>query len=182
MMQKLVKCAVVGGLVLFVWGMISWVVLPWHKMHMMSFKNDEKVMDVIKDNASESGIYILPNCSENQSHSDMMKNRDMMMKGPFVFAAVSMEGKNPDMTASMVKGFLLKVIAAFIVSWMLMQTRLNYQRQVGFVTIVGLLIGLTGVLPYWIWFGFPGGFAIATIFEAIVGWFFAGLVIAKMIR
>lgn len=183
MNQKLLKCALAGGLILFIWGMVSWAVLPWHKMYMHKFDNESRVASVIKDNASESGMYVLPNMLNMQRNSDEMKEaQENMRNGPFVFAAVSLEGKNPDRVVPMVQGLVLNLVAAFLVSWLLMHTRLNFNKSVGFVTVIGLVIALMSTIPHWIWFHFHVGFVAACIFETVLGWFFAGLAIAKIAR
>ena len=183
MMQKLVKCGIAGGIVLFLWGMIAWTVLPWHKMHMMKFKDEARVARVVAENAAQSGIYILPNTMNIPKDSQaMMSARDAMRQGPFVFASVSLDGKSPDMGVPIVKGFILKVIAACLVTWLLLQTKLNYNRRVGFVTMIGVVIGIMATLPHVFWLGFPLGFSVACMFEIIFGWFFAGLVIAKLAK
>ena len=183
MMQKLVKCGIAGGIVLFLWGMIAWTVLPWHQMHMLKFKDEARVARVIMENTPKSGIYLLPNMMDLPKDSQaLMAARDAMRQGPFMFASVSLEGKDPNMALPMFKGFILKIIAACLVTWLLMQTKLNYNKRVGFVTMVGIVIGIMGTLPHTFWLGFPLGFSIACMFEIIFGWFFAGLVIAKLVK
>jgi len=183
MLQKLVKCGLVGGVVLFVWGMVSWAILPWHKMHMQKFDNEGRVAEVIEDNAGKSGLYVLPNMLDMKKGSeDYEKAMDKMERGPFVFAAVSLDGSNSTLMGNMIKGLVLKVVAAFIVTWLLLQTKLHYNKRVGFVTVVGILIAIMSTMPYWIWFSFPAGFTFACMFEIIFGWFFAGLVISKLSR
>ena len=183
MLEKLLKCGIAGGVVLFLWGMMAWTVLPWHQIQMKKFEDESKVAHVIKDNASESGIYVLPNMRGIPKNSEEMDEaRESMRQGPFVFAAVSLEGMKPNKAIPMVKGFVLKIISAIIVTWMVMQTKLNYNKRVGFITMIGLLIGLLSTIPEVIWVGFPLGFSLALMFEVIFGWFFAGLVIAKLVK
>lgn len=183
MLQKLVKCGVVGGLVLFVWGMISWSILPWHKMHMHKFSNEGSVADVIVENAPESGLYILPNLMNLKKNSDDYRQaQEKMNKGPFIFASVSLDGAGSNLMGHMIKGLILKIVAASLVTWLLLHTKLNYNKKVGFVTMVGVIIALMATLPYWIWFAFPAGFTVACMFEIVFGWFFAGLVIGKLVK
>ncbi|MBS0615944.1 MAG: hypothetical protein JSR58_05275 [Verrucomicrobia bacterium] len=183
MNQKLFKCALAGGFILFIWGMVSWAVLPWHKMYMHKFQDEERVARVIKDNASESGMYVLPNMLNMKRGSDEMKEaQEQMRSGPFVFASVSLEGKNPDRIVPMVQGLILNLVVACFASWLLMQTRLNFNKSVGFITVIGVLVALMSTIPHWIWFHFHAGFIAACIFETVLGWFFAGLAIAKIAR
>ncbi len=167
-MKKMVKGAVLGGLVLFVWGMISWTVFPWHKHNMMQFKDSKQVAQVVQDNAPESGVYIL-NMGE-----------DKASQAPSVFAAVSYQHK--EHAQMMVEGFIFKVIVAFVVTWLVFQTKLNDKKRVGFITVVGVAIALSAHLPQWIWCGYPAGFTLAMMVDTVIGWVLAGAVIAKITK
>ena len=50
----------VGGVVLFVWGAVSWMVLPWHNMTLNTFTDEDKVANVLIANAPVRGIYVYP--------------------------------------------------------------------------------------------------------------------------
>ena len=39
MTTTLVKGTVLGGLALFLWGAVSWMVLPWHQATLLPFAN-----------------------------------------------------------------------------------------------------------------------------------------------
>lgn len=179
MMQKIVKCGFIGGFILFLWGAAAWTILPFQMNQFKKFSDEKDVRFTIKDNAPASGLYLIPNCN-GKSQEDMKEAKKQMAEGPFIFAAVSVEGKNPSMAGSAVAGLVVKLIAACLVAWLLFQTRLDYNKSVTFVTVIGLVIGFMGTMPYVIWFGFPGTFAISCIIEAGLGWFFAGLAMAKL--
>lgn len=189
MKKTLVKCAVAGGIVVFVWGIVSWMVLPWHKMSMMKFQDEKRVADVIQDNTSKSGVYALPNCFADRSMSkeDMekakMKSREMMMKGPVVHAIVMKEGWGDNMTGRFVMSLIVNIITALFVTWLLMMTKaLSYMKQVCFIVMVALTAGFMIHLPHWVWMGLPFGCAVMHIIDLLIGWFFAGLVIAKLAK
>ena len=173
MTQKLVKGAILGGIVLFVWGVINWTILPWHQMHIMKFQKEESDTNVIRENVMENGIYVLPHMTEREGQN---------MDGLFMFASVCLASKHEGMGVPLVKSLILKVILAFIVTWLLLRTRLAYNKQVGFITVIGVVIALGAAVPPWIWAAFPIGFTLACLFEIIVGWFLAGLVIAKVTK
>ena len=175
MMQKIMKCGFIGGFILFVWGAAAWTVLPWQMKQFNKFSDEKDVRYTIKDNAPQSGLYLLPSWSDNSQEA-----KKQMQEGPFVFAAVLTQGKSAGMVGSSVAALITKIIAACLVAWMLFQTRLDYNKSVGFVTVAGIVIGFMGVMPYVIWFGFPGTFAVSAIIEAAFGWFFAGLAISKI--
>jgi len=61
MVKKLLLGTVLGGLIVFAWGAISWMVLPWHAATLQAFTNEAAVSKVIQANAPQPGVYFLPN-------------------------------------------------------------------------------------------------------------------------
>lgn len=178
MVQKIMKCGFIGGFILFIWCAASWTILPWQKSQFKSFNDQKDVRFTIKDNAPESGLYTVPNL--NVSGEDYDQAKLQMAEGPYVFAAVSAHGKNSSMAAAAIQNLILKIVTACLVAWLLFHAKItDYNSSVKFITVVGIVIGISATLPYVIWFGFPGTFAISGILESAIGWFFAGLGMAR---
>lgn len=178
MVQKIMKCGFIGGFILFIWGAAAWTILPWQMNQFKKFSDEKDVRFTIKDNAPESGLYMIPSAGGNQD--DQAEAKKQMAEGPFVFAAVMAQGKNPSMVGSAVAGLIVKIVLASLVAWLLFHTKLDYNKSVTFVVVIGLILGIAATMPYVIWFGFPGMFAISCIIESLFGWFFAGLAMVKM--
>ena len=45
------KGALFGGLTLFVWGFVSWTVLPWHNMTFSTFTDEDEVAGSVSPTA-----------------------------------------------------------------------------------------------------------------------------------
>ena len=56
--KPVIKAALAGGGVLFVWGVVYWVVLPFHQEVFEQFRDEDTVASVLTQNAPRSGIYI----------------------------------------------------------------------------------------------------------------------------
>ena len=190
MRNKLIRSAVLGGVVVFLWSSFSWMVLPWHQVSFKQFQNEEKVAEVIRENAPESGIYILPNtCAYNKScdaTNHEAKNRaaegkEKMALGPVVFASVQPFGVDPNMSRPIFFAVLMNIIGAFIITWMVAKLNTTYWGNVGYVVMMGLLVGLLGLLPEWNWWNFSLSYVIVGIMDLIIGWFFGGVVIARIL-
>ncbi len=186
MQKTLAKCAVLGGIVVFIWGIVSWMVLPWHASSFNKFTNEMAVAEAIQQNAPQSGLYLLPNLfsNSNASKDQMQQGMNMMNNGPVVFASVQVNGVNQQsMLGPMVLALVMQIIGAGIVTWMLLQTKaLDFRKRVGFVTLFGFAIGWLGMLPEWNWWGFAGSYVVMGIIDLVIGWFLAGLVIARCMR
>lgn len=187
MSKNHLKCALIGGLIVFIWGLFSWMVFPWHQTCLKKFTNESDVANVIIDNAPEAGVYILPNTFTHHegaiSQKEMTRSMDMMEKGPFMFASVRPSGMGKMSMAPFIISLIIQIIGAFIVTWMLMQTKnLPFKKQVAFVTLFGLGVGVLGQLPDWNWWGFSYGFIFGNIVDLVIGWFLAGFGIAKILK
>lgn len=170
MNQKLAKCAIAGGLVVFVWLMFSWMVLPWHQNSLSAFSNDRQVASSILQNAPADGIYVHP-----------QMDQPAVKEGARVFAVVRTGNAQQRMTVPLVRSAIIQVIGAFLICWMLMKTKgLDFMQKVWFVTVGGLFAGVVSALPAANWFGFPIGWSVVQIADLGIGWFFGGLTIAKV--
>jgi len=61
MSKQMILGTVLGGIVLFVWGAIAWMFIPWPGQPLRAFKNEDAVTQAIVANATQSGNYLLPN-------------------------------------------------------------------------------------------------------------------------
>ncbi len=188
MMKSLVLGGVLGGLVLFAWGSFSYMVLPWHPMSLNKFKDEDAVTRALTANAAGSGMYILPNphrqdqgLSESQRQAAREDSLTRMTNGPFLFASVSLAGSR-EMGAALLLTLLGNVVAATLVAWLLAQTApASYWRRVGFVVSIALVTAVVVHYPSWIWWRFSADYTLVESADALVGWFWAGLAIARIV-
>lgn len=167
-MIQIIKSSLLGGLIVFLWGMISWMVLPLHRANIQSFSIEPAVQQILDANAPQSGVYVLP--SEHKK----------MTQGPFAFVVYSKEGKAP-MPLAMVRSFLIETAAAALIVFLILQTNIRpYWRRVSFVVYVALAGGIMCHLCNWNWMAFPTSYVALQFLDLMVGWFLAGLLIAKL--
>ncbi len=168
-MKRNLLLSIAAGLVLFVWGFISWVVLPWHNLVANKFTDEVAVSHVLKANSPQKGIYYLPFSEKDHGPNQV---------GAFV--NVLPEGTEMSMGKQMATGTITQIIGAFLVLTLLSQASgLTYWGKVGFVSLVGLTIGFVSHAPYWNWFGFSSPYVVVTILDILIGWVLAGLAVAK---
>ncbi len=171
MSKTLIKGGLLGGIVIFIWMAISWMLIPWHMATLHSFTSETTVAQVMKENAPQSGIYMMP----------LQANANQQSSGPMVFAAVHQEGMT-SMPEAMLIELVCQIVTAFLVTWMLMKTaRLNYWGRVGFVFVFAITTSIASNVPYWTWFHFSTGFTLVSIADILISWLLAGLVIAKVV-
>lgn len=190
MKKSLFRAAILGGIIVFIWGMASWMILPWHQVTLKAFTNEQRVASVIRENAPTPGVYIMPNFWAAKNQDEMTNEakiraetgRDRMASGPVMFASIRPTGVNPSMSGTFFLGLIFQIIAAWIITWMLMQTKgLNFWGKVRYVTLFGLFAGIVSLLPAWNWWGFSVSYVVVGMMDLIIGWFLGGIVIAKVL-
>ncbi len=187
MRKPLALGGILGGLVLFVWGMISYMVLPWHTVVLNKFTDEATVAQALTANAPMSGMYILPNphkhepgMTETQRQAAEDDGMKRMMNGPFTFASVALYGAR-DMGRALFLTVLGNIVSAELVMWLLLQTTsLTYWGRVGFVVVLALATTMIAYFPYWIWWSFSTSFTLVEFADHLIGWFLVGLTLAKV--
>lgn len=175
----LVKGSIFGAIILFIWMMISWMVLPWHCNVMGKFSNEDAVSSAIMANTPQDGVYMLPNLCHEKVKSEV--RADVMKKGPIVFTAIQRDGFDVKSPKPYIISFIIQWIGAFFVTYLLLQTREStYWHKVWLVTIFGVAAGVLAAFPNWNWWGFSFGYAVVELFDFVIGWFLAGLALAAI--
>jgi hypothetical protein len=186
MTKSHLKAAIIGGLIVFLWGVISWMVLPWHEKCFKKFADESEVAEVITDNAKETGVYILPNTfgyRKDASPKEMNKAMQMMQKGPFMFAIIHPNGMGKMSAKPFVISFITAFIGAYIAISLFMHAKgLTFNKKVGFFALFGLGVAVLGELPLWNWWGLPFGFTLVHMLDHVIAWSLAGLGIVKILK
>ncbi len=179
MKKAILLGALSGAVIAFVWSCISWMVLPWYTSTFGSFKNPEVVAQVIRENAPEEGIYMLPNFCDDPEYCKRWEGE--YRRGPLMFSAITPGGKNPNMTGNMVIHFITVFVASGLISVLLTMFRPNstYRQRVAFSFVVGIIVAWLMVVPGWNWWNFSARFSFVEFFDVIITWTLAGLGIAK---
>ncbi len=189
MARRLVLGSILGGIVLFVWSAIAWMVIPWPGDPLRTFTNEDAVAQAITANAPRSGNYLLPNepkrtpgMTDEQYKAAGQAAMDKMSHGPMIFAAVRLEPMGST-TKPLIIQFLTQLVLALIATLLLLQTRaLSYAGRVAFVTAIGVLIFVGGHLEQWNWFSFSNAYTAKEFGAVVIGWLLASFVIAAFAR
>jgi hypothetical protein len=172
MVRALIKGGVLGGLTMFLWGMVSWTVLPWNRSNIRSFVDDRAVAEVLTANAPVRGVYVLPRFD---------RVSDVEPGGPQAFVAYD-ERSAGSRARPIGGGLLIQFLGGLCLTWLLIKARLGYWGRVGSSTAAGLFAGIVSDLPNWNWWSFSSGFTLASVADHALAGTLAGMVIAWVIE
>lgn len=187
-MKTLMKSGIVGGLIVFLWGALSWVALPFHAKTLNHFQDETAVQATLATNTLGAGIYILPHPEpENARLPDALARQNARVRqrqsesGPFALVVFQPHGTGPVLFL-MARGLALKILAAILMTWLLLQVGLvSYRRRVFFVMVTAMLGSILVNLDQWNWWAFPDDYVFLQMLDLLIGWFLAGLVMAKIV-
>lgn len=184
-MGVIIKGTIVGAIIAYIWGMVSWMVIPWHSKTFETFKSEASVQTTILRNIESSGIYIMPS-PKNYKHEseEVFDGRKSMPKSQIVmFAAINKDRAHAMTPMSFVYAFLTQMIIAFFLTWLTKATELRrYISRLFFIIGVTLTGGLMVYLPFWTWWQFPSLFVGVNLLDLLITWFLAGLAIAAFTK
>lgn len=186
-MKKIIIGSLVGGLILFIWGFLSWVVLPVHFQSFHYTPAQDSIMKSLADANLESGTYFIPYIDNREGgfydpkfQAEMKKHHDTMMGKPMATINYIKAGMHDDpMTMGM--GFILNLFSAFCAALLLAaasaKTNSFFSRW-WLVMLIAVILCTSGPLLDWNWMGMPWHYIKGIIFDNMIGWGLCGVWLA----
>ncbi len=181
-LKRIIIATVLGTVIMFVWGGFSHMVL-FIGAGFTPLPNEDKVIETLKQSVPEQGLYLFPGKDFRKKYTPEEESAFM---NKFQFGPVGMlmyrpVGGNPlspkKLITQLVSNFLSSLTAAFIASLLLA----TYWKRVFAITLLGGLSCVSVGMIYWNWYEFPTSFFLTQCVDLLVGFFLAGLLIAKVI-
>lgn len=184
--KKVILGTVIGGIVLFLWGWASHSLLPFYNNTLLGFTNEDAVVQALIANAPSSGVYFVPYMAQTTGMSDEQKGAaeqaatQRMQQGPFMLASIRLGEMGP-IGKYMAIQLITNMLSALFVCLVLIKAKeMGFWSRVILIEWIVLAMFAAQSLPHWNWYAFSTAFTMAELFDLVVGWFFAGLVLAKL--
>jgi hypothetical protein len=180
-MKKLLVAALLGTVLLFLWNLISWTVLPLHNMTINDLPTPVINPEVMQETMPSPGVYHFPGF---MSGAPMDTVSRAYQEGPVISILNYQPGDVQVLDpVQFVWSFILNYITVFLTFLLLFWSRIpDFWQRVAFCTIIGLIGGIAGHGALGLWFGFPPFYTFVNVLDLFVGWFIIGLAGARMIR
>ncbi len=182
--MRLMLATLLGGIVMFIWGALSHMVLGLEATAVRPIPNEEPVVAAMKANVTEPGVYFVPGMDmTKQATQEQMDAWSAKYKeGPTAMVVYNPSGADVFTPRQFVAQLASDIGAALFGSVILLFASVGFTRGV----MISVLIGIAGwtaiLIPYWNWYRFPFEFIRADLVDQIAGWFLAGLVMAFFMR
>ena len=184
MTKRVILAGILGGILLFNWGYVAHMVLPFGEMGVRKLPDEAAIFAPIRSTVKEPGFYVFPGMSPNASESEHQAVLEQAKQGPAGVLIVQPQGREFVLPRMLGTEFATNVFSAFLAALLLSQIRAGagYWTRVGAVALLGLFALVTVDVPYWNWYSFPTEFVESEAIEHIAGWFLAGLALAAIVR
>ncbi len=191
-MKKVILAGITGGIILWIWGFIAWVVLPLHLSTVTPIPNETEFLGMLKHSLPAPGVYefpTMPRETAGQTPADQEAAMAAYMAkyeaGPTGMIFYDPAGKDPFMVNQMISGLLIFILSAAIVAWLLSRSTAaaeSYLSRVIYCGMIGTLLAVACHLSAWNWMGYPADWTRALMIDSILAWLLAGMGISAIIR
>jgi hypothetical protein len=178
MTKRILLAGVLGGFALFVWGGLAHTVLGMGEVGIQYLPQQQAVMDGLKASVPQSGFYFFPQMDAAG------KIPAEKAGGPYGIMIYHSAGAGGPITSQLINEFVLNIVIALFAAVLLSLASgiRGYVPRVGFVTFLGLTVGLMTNVQYWNWYGFPLSYTVSAVAIDVIGFLFVGLVVAAIVK
>ena len=181
--MRIISAAIVGGLIVFIWSAFVHIATPLGTMGLSILPDEARQMESFRA-VPASGMYFFPGIDmlKKPTAEEQKAWEQKLHAGPSGLLIISKgggEAMSPrqlgsELGSNIVAALIAAILASFMIGSLL--KRAFAVALFGAFGIVSLLVS------YWIWYSFPSAFVAGETVTEVVGWFLAGLAIAKIVR
>ena len=178
MAKRILLAGVLGGLALFMWGGLAHMVLGLGEVGIQFLPQQQPVMGALKTTTVQSGMYFFPQVDKSGNVSAQEAG------GPWGILIYHPSGASGMRPGQLVNECILNIVVALFAAFLLsLATGLNsYPKRVGFVTLLGVTVGIMTNVEYLNWYGFPANYTLANILEVVIGFLIVGLIAGALVK
>lgn len=185
-MVRIVASGLAGGLVYYVWGMLSWMVLPLHVSSMGTMPDEAAVTAALTAQGLESGVYAVPWTDDEDAWSDPESQwTKRHLAGPLYTVFYHRGGGPPMDPKAMIGGLVVDLLGALVAAALLAAALPRcpaFWHRLLFVTGLGAFVAIIAHLGYWNWMHFSTAWTLGFVVDSVVGWALAGAVMAAILK
>jgi len=186
-MKRILLAGLVGGLVVFVWGAASHMLLPVGEMGLKSMPVNSPLPETMRANLADDGLYFFPGreVGRKQTEAEDAVWMTKYKMGPTGLLLYHRSGNSPMSPRLLGVELATDIAGALLLAYLLTQLSAGgagIGSQMRISMLAGIFAWVSISVPYWNWYGFPCAFILAELIDQVVGWTLAGLFMALLWR
>jgi hypothetical protein len=184
-MKKIILAGILSGIVVFIWGAISHMLLPIGSMGIKTIPNNEDaVLGAMKSNIQQPGLYLMPGYDMSRRPTDAEMTALLLKSeaGPTAFLVYHPTGVKMLSWSQLIGETLFNILCGMIAAYIVSMTAASLITRAIMVMLMGFFGWLSISASYWNWYRFPGAFIIGEGLDQVIGWLLGGLLIAWILQ
>jgi len=175
--------AISGRAIIFIWGAISHLLL-FIGSGFTPLPDEENIVKTLESSIPKKGLYFFPGKDFRQSVTKDQESafQKKFQTGPVGILVYRPVGGDPLAPNKLLTQVASNLITTFILSLVGSLIILPYWKRVFIIGLLGALACASVSTIYWNWYEFPTSFFLAQCADQVIGFFLAGLAIARIIR
>jgi hypothetical protein len=185
--MRVVMAGVLAAVVYFLWGFVSWTVLPWHDWTIRPMPAEDQVAlsDMLSKRVAVSGVFYFPTMPRDPGDVKAVEHwRDMHRSGPVGTLMFHREGWEPMSARKFLISGGFNLVVGLLLAWLVWLTRHvthDYWQRAGVCVIVGVIMAVATDLMWWNWLFHPIDYAVVNAIDHVVACTLMGLTIGAVI-
>ena len=183
-MGRIFVAALVGAVLMFIWGFVSHTVLQLFDVK--GFSNSGGMVEMLKTAQAESGVYSVPSMPDDMSDTESAQYKKFVAdyeKGPIAIVYYQAEGATYMGAMTFVKGFLVMFASCLFAAFLVSRSKLaSTGGRFTFVLCFGILMAIHVDGSNWAWMYHTASWTIASMVDHLAAWAAAGAGIAVVLR
>ena len=187
MLIRVLLAGVLGGVAMFVWGYVAHMELPIYTDVGKITPNEDAVLESLKSNLKEPGLYSVPGMDMHKKMTDEEKaafNKKWSTSGHALICYNGPSGDEPMSMKTLGCQFVACVITSFLLALVLWKAAgaTSFVGKIWMSTLVGVIASVAIDGSFVIWHGFPQSYLVASILDHAASFFLVGTVAAFALR
>ena len=179
-MKKVIIGSIIGGLIIFLWQFLSFAAIDLHKPAHQYTEKQDVILSFLNSQGLKQGGYMLPSLPDGASWSEHEKAMKTAEGKPWALIQYY-DKMETDMTMNMIRGFLVDVVAVFLLCWLIgKMAPLNFGKIVTSAIVVGLIAFLFEPYTGSIWYKWADIWAF--FLDAVIAWGLTGIWLGWWLR
>ncbi len=172
-MKKWLIGSIVGGIIVFAWQGLSWMVIGIHDSQMKYTPAQAEILSVLNSNLTEDGLYAMPSAATKKDAEEVAKGNE----GKPWASVIYHKEYHMDTAKRMIRAFLVDIF--LVVSLIYVFTRggaTPIPRRVFSGSVAwGLAFFLAGQYMGHVWFDLPWHMIKGELFDQLISWSLCGI-------
>jgi hypothetical protein len=173
---RVILATLVGAILIFAWGALSHMVLPFGEMGVKSLPSESTLLPILQEQIKEPGFYVFPGMSNEPSQAEQDAWSAKYRTGPIGVLAFQPTGREPMSPMQLGTEFASNLAAAFIAALLIAAVGGGLPRGLAVGFALALFEWLSLMVSHWNWYAFPLETIVGELAIEAIGWTFAGAV------